>query len=389
MKVLNILLVMLEPPLPFGNPASRWYYVLLKGLVEQGHRVTAIASCSQAEDAAKAEALFPAPEYNLRCYPVVKRSGFRAKLATIQQPYSYMFSPSLRQDLAIALAQPYDILHLEALWSGWLGLEHRQKSVVNVHYLFSLDGVFQTPKSLDTWFRKLISNQAEQKLLRAFPHIITLSDRLAKRINQISPSPQVHIIPLGIDLALYPFSEHQRVNQQPVVSLIGGFAWAPTYSAAERLLTRLWPAIKRQVPTARLQIVGRSAKDALAQFADLPDLEIYQDVPDTLPYFLKTDVLLYAPIAGSGMKVKVMEAFALGAPVVTTAEGVEGLPAQDGIHAGICEDDQGLIDRTVALLNNQQQRQAQRLHARQLLENYCSPAVTIGQVSQVYQRILA
>jgi polysaccharide biosynthesis protein PslH len=388
MKLLNILLVMLEPPLPFGNPASRWYYVLLKGLVEQGHRVTAIASCRQAEDAAKAEALFPAPEYSLRCYPVAQRSGLKAKLATIQQPYSYVFSPTLRQDLAIALAQPYDILHLESLWSGWLGLEHCQKSVVNVHYLFSLDGVFQTPNSLDTWFRKLISNRAEKKLLRAFPHIVTLSDRLAKRISQISPSAQVDIIPLGIDLALYPFSEHQLVNQQPVVGLIGGFAWAPTYSAAERLLTRLWPAIKRRVPTARLQIVGRSAKDALAKFADLPDLEIYQDVPDTVPYFLKTDVLLYAPIAGSGMKVKVMEAFALGTPVVTTAEGVEGLPAQDGVHAGICEDDAGLIDRTVELLNNQQQRQAQRMHARHLLENYCSPAVTIEQVNQVYQSIL-
>ncbi len=389
MKSLKILLVMLEPPLPFGNPAARWFYVLLKGLVEQGHRVTAFASCSLTDEAEKAQALFPPPEYDLRCYPVVKRSGLRAKLETIRQPYSYVFGPDLRRDLAIALAQPYDILHLEMLWSGWLGLQHPEKSVVNVHYLFSLDGVFQTPNSLDSWLRRLISNQAENKLLRAFPHIITLSDRLAERISQISPSAQVHTVPLGIDLALYPFSEHQLVNQQPVVSLIGGFDWAPSYSAAERLLTRLWPAIKRRVPTARLQIVGRSARNVLAKFADLPDLEIHQDVPDTLPYFRQTDVLLYAPIAGSGMKVKIMEAFALGTPVVTTAEGVEGLPAQDGIHAGICEDDQGLIDRTVDLLNDQHKRQAQRINARHLIENYCSPAVTIGQLSQVYQAILA
>jgi glycosyltransferase involved in cell wall biosynthesis len=172
------------------------------------------------------------------------------------------------------------------------------------------------------------------------------------------------------------------------VGLIGGFNWTPSYSAAERLLTRLWSEIKRRVPNARLQIVGRSAKDALAAFAHMSDVEIHQDVPDIFPYFANMDVLLYAPIAGSGMKVKVMEAFALGTPVVTTLEGVEGIPAQDGIHAGICDDDPGLIERTVELLNNPSLQQIRRVKARHLLESYCSPQVTIGQLEQVYDAML-
>jgi glycosyltransferase involved in cell wall biosynthesis len=88
------------------------------------------------------------------------------------------------------------------------------------------------------------------------------------------------------------------------------------------------------------------------------------------------------------MKVKVMEAFALGTPVVTTAEGVEGIPAQDGVHAGICEDDPGLIERTVELLNNPSRQQAQCIKARQLLESYCSPRVTLEQIEQVYEAIV-
>jgi glycosyltransferase involved in cell wall biosynthesis len=194
---------------------------------------------------------------------------------------------------------------------------------------------------------------------------------------------------LGIDLSLYPFAEHKQKNEQPTVGLIGGFNWAPSYSAAERLLTRLWPEIKRRVPNARLQIVGRCAKDALAAFADLPDLEIHQDVPDILPYFANLDVLLYAPVAGSGMKVKILEAFALGTPVVTTPEGVEGIPAQDGVHAGICEDDPGLIERTVELLKEPSIQQVRRVKARQLLESYCSPQVTIEQIEQFYYSMLA
>ena len=62
--------------------------------------------------------------------------------------------------------------------------------------------------------------------------------------------------------------------------------------------------------------------------------------------------MVYAPSRGSGMKIKILEAMASGVPVVTTSEGVEGLPAVDGVHAGVCEDDAGLIDRTVALLED-------------------------------------
>ena len=193
---------------------------------------------------------------------------------------------------------------------------------------------------------------------------------------------------MGIDLSLYSFAEHKPVNTQPTLGLIGSFNWAPSYSAAERLLTTLWPEIKQRVPNARLQIVGRSARDSLAQFFNMQDVEIYQDVPDILPYFSSLDVLLYAPIAGSGMKVKIMEAFALGIPVVTNASGVEGLPAEDGIHASICEDDQDLIDKTVELLENIPLQRERRLRARQLIEKHCSPQVTVSQIERVYQSVI-
>ncbi len=388
MKSLRILLVINSLPLPFGDADARWYYVLLKGLVERGHNVTAFVPCSKSEEIAKALALFPASDYDMRCYPISQvKNGLIAKMEAIQQPYSYIFSPELRQDLAAELAKPYDILHLEQLWSGWLGRGHRERAVVNVHYLFSLDRTFEYSKSLETRFRKFFTYRAEQKLLKAFPKIITLSERLAKHIHQINPQATIYTVPLGIDFSLYPFAEQKQINQQPIVSLIGGFNWTPSYSAAQRLLTRLWPEIKRRVPNAKLQIVGRSAQDAFAAFTKTKDVEIYQDVPDTLPYFANTDVMLYAPIAGSGMKVKIMEAFALGTPVVTTSEGVEGIPAEDGVHAGICEDDQGLIDKTMELLNNPSLQQKRRIKARRLLEDYCNPQVTVEKIEQVYQAL--
>jgi len=389
MKSLRIILVINSPPLPFGSADARWYYVLLKGLVARGYAVTAFVVCGNLEDIAQTQNLFPATDYDLRYYLLPQpRKGIMGKISTLKQPYSYIFSPQLRQDLKVALSKPYDILHLEQLWSGWLGLEHRENAVINVHYLFSLDRTFEYHNSWETRLRRFITYRAEEKLLKNFPRIITLSERLAKSINQVNPKASVYTIPLGIDFSLYPFVEKRQMKAQPIVGLIGGLDWRVSYLAAERLLTKLWTEIKCLVPNAKLQIIGRSAKKVLAEFSQVTDLEIYQDVPDILSYFANIDVMLYAPISGSGMKVKVMEAFALGTPVVTTSNGIEGLPARDGVHAGICEDDAGLIERTVKLLNNYELQNEWRLAARKLLEKCCSPNTTVNQVEQVYKQFL-
>jgi hypothetical protein len=174
-----------------------------------------------------------------------------------------------------------------------------------------------------------------------------------------------------------------------VVSLIGSFNWQPTFSAGERLLRRLWPEILRRVPGARLEVVGRSARSALGALATGPGVSVHEDVPDTIPYFRGTDVLLYAPGPATGMKVKVLEAFALGTPVVTNADGVEGIPVEDGIHAGVCEDDSGLVDRTVALLGDPARRDSQRRAARELVESHCGPRPVLDRLEAIHATIVA
>ena len=363
---------------------------MLKGLIDKGHRVTAFVACPNIDEIEKTYSIFPMSQHDVRCYQFPHRSGILAKWQTIQRPYSYMFSDELKQDLAQELTQSYDILHLEDLWSGWLGLGYVKKSIVNIHYLSSIDKPQLSKSWLEHKVREIMTNQAQIRLIKAYPRLITLSDRLANSIQKINPNAQINVIPLGIDLSQYPFeSQPNRTNQPPTVGLIGSFGWTPSYTAAKRLLTELWSEIKIRVPNARLQIVGRGAKDILSEFIHLPDVEIYQDVPDILPYFRNLDVMLYAPLVGSGMKVKVMEAFALGVPVVTNFDGIEGLPAEDGVHAGIADDNVGLIDRTVNLLLDSEARQLQSFNARRILEQYCSPEVTISQIEYAYSKLLS
>src|SRR3954469_19312372 len=99
MPPLRIVVVMVEAPLPFGNAAARWFYVLLKGLVARGHRVTAYAACSRPDEMGRARDLFPAPDYDLRLSPFPERHGLRSKLESLLFPFSYMFGDDLRREL--------------------------------------------------------------------------------------------------------------------------------------------------------------------------------------------------------------------------------------------------------------------------------------------------
>ncbi len=388
MRPLRVIVAMVEAPVPFGNAAARWFYVLLRELTARGHRLTAFAACSKEAEMAEARRLFPPREYDLRLYPFPRRRGWRAKWETLRRPYAYMFAPELQRDLAAELARGYDILHLEQLWSGWLGWSCPQRALVNVHHLVWLDLEQVRPPDWRGRFDRWLMRRTERRLVRRFRHFRACSPRLVPEILKVNPHARVCTVPVGIDASLYPYIPDERRCGEPVVSVIGNMGWYPTRSAAVRLLERLWPEIKRRVPAARLQLVGWGARAALRDYLHWPDVTIEENVPDTRPYFERTGVLLYAPGRGSGMKIKILEALAYGVPVVTTSEGVEGLPATDGVHAGISDDDAGLIERTVALLEDVAAQNRQRAAGRELLERHCGPRPTVDALEAIYERML-
>jgi hypothetical protein len=117
-------------------------------------------------------------------------------------------------------------------------------------------------------------------------------------------------------------------------------------------------------------------------------VDVIENVADARPYFERTAVFLYAPERGTGMKVKVLEAFAYGIPVVTTSEGIEGLPAQDGVHVGLSDNDDGLVERTVALLGDRSCQERQRLAARELLNVCCNPQTVLDNIEDCYAGML-
>jgi polysaccharide biosynthesis protein PslH len=382
----RVVLVLPDPPLPFGNAGARWFYVLVRDLPARGYDLTTFAACRSADEHAKVTALLPPDRFDVRLYPPPQRGAIRSKWETLRRPHAHMFSDDLRRDLAAALNKRPDVLHLEQLWTGWLGLPYAARAVLNVHYLFEVD-LATAPAAATERLRRLNAWVGTRRLLRRFSHITTVAPRLTRQVARLVPDACVTTVPFGLDVGNYPFEPRGHPGATPVVALIGSFEWYPTLAAAERLLTRLWPEIARRLPTARLALVGRNAGPALRRWAGMPNVTVHENVPDILPHFRTADLLLYPAPSTSGIKVKVLEAFAMGVPVVTTPDGVEGLPAQDGVHAGITLDDVGLVKRAIQLLTDVDRWRRTRQAARRLVEAHCCPERVLGEWERVYDRI--
>src|SRR5208282_3158154 len=224
--------------------------------------MTAFATCSKPAEIDQAMRLFPPDRYDLRCFTHPQRSGLAAKVESVRRPYSYMFSPEMRGSL-----------------------ERADRSLINVHFLPSID--LQEVKSAD--WRQSITNRlafrTERRFLAEFHHLRACSSRIAEVVRVSNPGASVATVPFGIDSSGYAFIPDNARSAAPVIGLIGSMGWYPGYSAAVRLLTRLYPEIKRRVPDVTVRIAGWSARSALRDFLDLPGVEILENLADVRPFF--------------------------------------------------------------------------------------------------------
>lgn len=386
---LKILILLIEPPLPFGNAASRWSHVLVNELQARGHKVDVLVASGVDSDIEKAKKVF-ASWPNMHIFPFERSTGLLSKIKTFLYPQKFSFNSDFMECLQKLNPESYDVIHSEITWAAWPVRKWAHKTLLNVHFLQAIDLEHVRPQTFKdkllfkSWFL------AEKKLLTEFPYIRTCSERLTEHIATWGPKPILETVPFGIDLSLYPFIlKEQRQNKEPIVTLIGNMSWYPSLSAAKRLIAELWPAIKEQVPEARLRIVGWNARTALKEFLHLKDVEVLENVPDIRPYFEQASVLVYPPGRGSGMKIKIQEALAFGIPVVTTSEGAEGLPAIDMKHMGLSDNNEELIKKSVALLKDFDLQEQLRREGRQMLENHCNPKSTVDKIERLHQQIYA
>ena len=387
---MRIIVVTPAVPHPFGDTAARWFYVLITELVARGHEVVALAATEEPEERV-AEARQWLSKHDgqltLHCHRLkVDSAALRRKWRNLVRPCSEILQDSALTDLLQReLAQGYDVLHLEQMATGWLGVDV-PRALLNVHYFDVIDRGDRENMSFSERKALWQAKRATKHLLHRIDNIRLLTPRLKEIAESINPDGRYWVVPLALDTALY---DMPPLVEEPTVGLIGSMHWEPSRSAAERLIARIWPLVKQRIPRAKLYIAGWNAAKYLEKYSSQPDLTLANNLAHPSEFFSKAAVMVYAPSRGSGMKVKVMESMAYGVPVATTWEGVEGIEYQNGRDCWVAETDEDLAGKVCRLLESSVERQQMRDAARSLIEQRYSPRPVVDKMISVYQQLIA
>lgn len=385
---MRIIVVIPSVPHPFGDTAARWYYVLISELLSRGHEVVAIVPTEEKEEVIVGSRKWLAEDAGKLTLHVhrlkVDAFALRRKWENLLRPRSEMLQDAeLSALLRSELSRGYDVLHLEQMSTGWLGLGV-PRALLNVHYFDVIDWAGRTEMSFAERKALWQAQRATRHLLRGVENVRLLTPRLKAAAEEINPHGRYWVVPFALDPTLY---DMPPMVEEPVVGLIGSMHWEPSRSAAERLIQRIWPLVKTRVPGAKLYIAGWNAAKYLGTYS-AHDLTLSENLSHPSQFFAKTAVMVYAPSCGSGMKVKVMEAMAYGVPVVTTWEGVEGIDYRNGGECWVGERDEDLAAQVCRLLDDPGERQNMRAAARTLIEERYSPRPVVDTMISVYRQLI-
>jgi glycosyltransferase involved in cell wall biosynthesis len=147
---------------------------------------------------------------------------------------------------------------------------------------------------------------------------------------------QADVIPIAVPEEMY--AEATEARDPDRVTLVSMLDYSPNIDAVEWFTSAVWPEVRSAVPTARLEVVGRSPVERVKAAVGAAGADLRPDVPDIRPHYWRAAAAVIPLRHGSGMRNKVLHAMATGAPIVATSVAVEGIPVRHREHLLVADD---------------------------------------------------
>jgi glycosyltransferase involved in cell wall biosynthesis len=184
--------------------------------------------------------------------------------------------------------------------------------------------------------------------------LFAVSDEDREEMLKIVPNKEIGVIPNGVDCDYFAAKPVERISPPRIMYGVANFEWLQNQEATEVLVKEIWPKVRVGYgKKLKLWIVGRQMPKWLIRASAMDkDIEITENIPDARDAYRKA-TLMIAPIkGGGGTRLKILEAMAVGLPVISTSVGMAGLKIDNGKQAVIADTVDEMISMAVRLLKN-------------------------------------
>lgn len=198
-------------------------------------------------------------------------------------------------------------------------------------------------------------------------HVVACSDTDASAIcNLIESQSKIFIIPNGVDTEFYIPSVEVCAKPLADLALVftGKMDFRPNVDAMLWFCDEILPRIRAEIPLAHIVIVGQKPAPRIAALTTRTGVQVTGAVPDVRPFIADAAVYVVPLRMGSGTRLKVLEAMAMGKAIVSTARGVEGIELAPDRDAILADDPDAFARAVIALLRDPDRRRALGQSAR-------------------------
>jgi polysaccharide biosynthesis protein PslH len=233
----------------------------------------------------------------------------------------------------------------------------------------------------------------EAMIVQRFDHTLAVSEQdklaLQEAVIAIDHSPPngsqpIRVIPIAVDTGSLRIASRNQDSLN--IMTMGTLYYPPNADGIRWFTNEVFPLIRTRLPGCNLTIIGKNPPQDLVKSAEESggSINVTGYVPDLAPFFDQSALIVIPVRAGGGIRVRILEAFARGMPVVTTGVGLEGIDARPGVDVLVADEPEKLAEAIVGLLSDQQLQDTLAANGRKLAEEKYDWQIVLKQLESIY-----
>jgi glycosyltransferase involved in cell wall biosynthesis len=231
--------------------------------------------------------------------------------------------------------------------------------------------------------RLSIARRYESWIFSPYRRVVVVSEQDRDELRHINPALNIEVIPNGVDLGYFQAQNSER--ESATLLFVGNYEYEPNVDAALQLARGILPQVQAEIPAAKLWLVGHAPTPEMQALAG-ESIRVTGRVEDLRPYLAQATAFVSPLRLGAGIKNKVLEALAMGCPLVATPLSVDGIAVTVGEDALVAE---SLAEPVIRLLGDVDLQQKLAQNGRHLVETRYSWQRVADLYEQLYDALLA
>ncbi|MGB1318246.1 MAG: glycosyltransferase [Flavobacteriales bacterium] len=167
----------------------------------------------------------------------------------------------------------------------------------------------------------------EIKALNNVDGILCITEEDKRELEQLGVNTPIDVQPIGMNISALQYKT-PKIGAANLYH-VGAMDWEPNIEGVNWFVDDIWPLLTERFPTLKCHLAGRKMPDYLIQ-QSTENLVVQGEVDSVKAFTEDKNVAIVPLLSGSGLRVKIVEALALGKVVITTSVGAMGIPYSDG-----------------------------------------------------------